>query len=326
MSRKRTNAKSGKRSAKTQSKPKPQQNLPLPRPPPLRRQTASAIPLVCGLTDPFCDHSIGAKYFDSNGAKSLAYPQRTTFAIATDAAGQGSVLILPNYNNEWNYNPSSIVLPNVGFGLAGTASTLIANTANYRVVSWGMRIHNVATPLNSSGMVYVRGFSSQLGGSYINVNAVGYNCDVIANIPLQDCHDVAIIGKKANNTSAFYTAPSMTCHAGSTPSDWAGPGWDAYTITVVGGPVSSTPLVVELIKNFEIVIDDFDATAQLMTPAPRDNPTVARASEIVTSTAKSVFIEGAAAASSYVKRLATSAIASYFGGPAAGRATAMLVD
>lgn len=311
----------------TRPKPAPRANnnvrpLPMVRTPTHSNVTSQ----VCSLTDPFCEHARGGRYPDSNGARSLAYPVRRMFSVTTTAGGIASYLITPNYLNNWE-SPASAFVGNVAtFGNAYVAQPVITAATNVRLVSWGLRIKHITTPLTASGMVYVRGYSSQTGSTYLNVDTTSMNADVIANIPLQDCGDVAIIGKRANTTSQFYIPPATTLpSAAAGITLYNGCGWDSYVVSIVGGPASTACLSVELVLNFEIVIDDSDTTAQLMQAPPPANALVNKAAAIVTSTAESVFLNGVAAAGTYVKRLAVTALAGYFGGPGAAR-VAMLVD
>lgn len=295
-------------------------------PPVLRQPRPNHTSQVCSITDPFCEHARSGRYPDSNGARSLSYPVRRMFSIATGATGVASYLIAPNYLNNWEA-PASGIAGNVAtFGNPYAAASVIAAATNVRLVSWGLRIKHVTTPLTASGMVYVRGYASQSGTSYLGVDMTTMNADVIANIPLQDCADVAIIGKRANTTSQFYASPASTLPSGAAGITlYNGMGWDSYVISVIGGPASTSCLVVELIQNWEIVIDDNDTSAQLMLAPPPANALVTKAAAVVTSTAETVFLRGVSAASTYVKRLATTALLGYFGGPPAAR-MAMLVD
>lgn len=272
---------------------------------------------VCGLTDPFCDHAKGARYFDSNGTHSLAYPQKRMIPLATNANGELGLLLVPNYNNQW-YTFGVTAAGNTAYAGVMTAAPVLGNALNYRIVSWGFTIKHVTTPLTASGLISIRGFGSQVGSSYANVDGQTLNADVVSDIPLQDCKNVAVIGRKANNTSAFYTAPNTTIVTGGFVTDYVGCGWDVYQIYVTGAPASTTIAYLEVTMNFEIILDDFTGMAQLMTPPPPSSLILQTASNAVTSTAKSVFETGVAAASNYIKRSAATALASYFGGPAAG--------
>lgn len=278
---------------------------------------------VCGLTDPFCAHAKGARYYDSNGTNSLAYPQRRMFPLATDANGALCLLILPNYTNEWQLFGVA-TSGNCAYAGTMTPGPVLDNVKNYRIVSWGFTIKHVTTPLTASGLVSIRGFGSQSGASYSDVAGQTLNADVISDIPLQDCKDVAVIGKRANTTSRFYTTPVSTAASGAYVSTYNGPGWDVYQVYVSGAPASTTIAYLELTMNFEVVLDDYTSMSQLMTPPPPANALYDAASAAVTSTASSVFTSGINSASTYIKRAAASALATYFGGPTAGRLALMV--
>lgn len=281
---------------------------------------------VCSLTDPFCEHARAGKYFDINGGRSLSYPVRTMITLSTNASGEAALMFLPNYSCAWQQTPSVLATGLATFGNVSATSGLVADVANYRLVSWGFKFMHMTTPLTASGMVAVRGFSAQNGASYQQVQCLTMNADVIANIALQDCKEVAVVGKRANTTSTFYANPATTYAVGALPATYVGNGWDAYTICIQGGPASTNCLTVELFQNFEIVIDDNNATAQLMTLPPTSNDLITKASAIITSSAKSVFERGVDYASTHLKSMALKTLASMVGGPAAGRAAALMVD
>lgn len=278
---------------------------------------------VCGLTDPFCPHARGARYYDANGTHSLAYPQRRMFPLATDSSGNLCFLLLPNYHNHFSHF-GVVTAGNCVYSGTMTAAPVLGSVANYRIVTWGFTIKHVTTPLSASGLISIRGFGASSGVSYEHIDGQTMNADVRTDVPLQDCKNLAVIGKKANNTSSFYANPNTTAVTGSTIANYVSPGWDGYQVYVTGAPASTTIAYVELFINFEIVLDDYTGMAQLMTPPPHASPILQAASSAVTSTAESVFVSGINAASSYIKRSATTALASYFGGPAAGRAALLL--
>lgn len=297
-------------------------------PPKLTRQPRAAthVPLVCSLTDPFCEHARQGRYPDANGVRSLSYPLRTMYTITTSASGQAAYLLTPNFLNGWSLPSSGGTFPNLTFGNAFGARPVITAATNVRLVSWGFKINHVSTPLSSSGMVMIRGLASQVGASMVTIDVSTMNADVIANIPLQDCSEVAIVGKRANTNSQFYTSPAGILPAGAGGvSVYSGFGWDSYVIALSGGPASAGALAVEIFENWEIVIDDSDATAQLMIKPPTANNVATKAAAVVTSTAETVFLRGVGMASAYFKRAAITALGGLFAGPGGARA-AMLLD
>jgi len=304
----------------------------LPPPPALVRSTrvpraASWVPAVCGLTDPFCEHARYARYPDANGTRSLSYPLRKMFTITTGANGTAAYLIAPNFWNNWENPSSGGTFPNVTFGNAYAARGVLSATSSVRLVSWGFRINHVTTPLNASGIVMVRGFAVSTGTQMLNVDVSTMNADVIANIPLQDCGDVAFVGKRSNTTSQFYTSPSSILASGAAGITlYNGFGYDLYTIAISGGPASAGALSVEVFENWEITIDDADAAAQLMIKPPPSNSVATQAAAIVSSQAETVFLHGVHAASAFLKKQAIKAIGGVLGGPLTASALALAVD
>lgn len=331
MSPKASIAKVRSRSAKPRAKQPPQTQQPkliVSPPPKLTRQPRAAthVPLVCSLTDPFCEHARQGRYPDANGVRSLSYPLRTMFTITTSAAGQSAYLLTPNYLNAWALPSSTGTFPNLTFGNAFVPRAVITAATNVRLVSWGFKINHISTPLSSSGVVMIRGLASQSGSTLLNIDVSTMNADVIANIPLQDCSEVAVVGKRANTNSQFYTSPSGILSSGAAGVTlYSGFGWDAYVISISGGPASAGALNVEIFENWEIVIDDSDASAQLMIKPPTANSVATKAAAVVTSTAETVFLRGVGMASAYLKRAAITALGGLFAGPGGARA-AMLLD
>lgn len=317
---------------KTKKTKKPHVVARLPPPPALVRSTrvpraASWVPQVCGLTDPFCEHARYARYPDANGTRSLSYPLRKMFTITTGGTGNNAYLIVPNFWNNWENPSSGGTFPNVTFGNAYTARGVLSATSNVRLTSWGFRINHVTTPLNASGLVMVRGFAVSNGTPLLNVDVSTMNADVVANIPLQDCADVAFVGKRSNTTSQFYTAPSSILASGAAGVTlYNGIGYDAYTIAITGGPASAGAVSVEIYENWEITIDDADAAAQLMIKPPPANSVATQAAAIVSSQAETVFLHGVNAASAFLRKAAIKAIGGVLGGPLTASALALTVD
>lgn len=248
------------------------------------------------------------------------------FTISTNAGGQAAYLLTPNFLNGWALPNSAGAFPTLTFGNAFAARSVITAATNVRLVSWGFKINHISTPLSSSGVVMIRGLASQVGASMTTIDVSTMNADVIANVPLQDCREVAIVGKRANTNSQFYTSPSGILSSGAAGvSLYSGFGWDSYVIAINGGPASAGALNVEIFENWEIVIDDSDATAQLMIKPPTANNVATKAAAVVTSTAETVFLHGVGMASAYLKRAAITALGGLFAGPGGARA-AMLLD
>lgn len=292
-----------------------------PNPPP-----AHHVNSICSLNDPFCDHAIGAKYFDSTASRSLAHKVQQYYYITTNASGSAANLILPNYINLWPQVPSTITGTNCDYASPATPNQPIGGEiGQYRIVSFGLRLKCIAAPLYASGIVNIRYLSSQSGASYASVDGTTNRFDTQLNIPLQDCKDVVLLGRRCNATSTFYTAPTTTLASGAFPQTWVGNGWDTIHIFVSGAPVSSNVLAVEFMVHYESVPDDSNAIGALMTPAKVANPLITEASQAISSTAKSIFTAGIGAASNYVKKAAIAAIAMRLGGPGAARA-AIMVD
>jgi hypothetical protein len=235
-------------------------------------------------------------------------------------------LFIPNFKYNLNNTASSLAGDNASFG-ALTSATRLSGVKNYRIVSYGMKVKRVCAPLSSSGTVYIRGLSSITGAGLENQNMTSYYTDFHEDLALQDCKEVAVIGRRIGAEASFFHDIDVTTPT-TALADWVSPGWGPITISVVGGPPSVGTLNIEYFVNMEVTFSDSESLGLLMTPSPVFDPRVVDSANKIASEAKSVFLNGAREAGSFVVRKATQALlsvaAARFGGPAAGARVLML--
>jgi hypothetical protein len=275
---------------------------------------------VCGLNDPFCPAANGAKQPDNSGIRSLSYPIHQRYSITTDANGDGGILFVPQYF----YNPALVGTFTGTSGVFGpfVAGTRLSGVTAYRIVSWGVKVKRVCAPLTSSGTVYIRGYADKDGANMVTTDTAAYNSDFSSDAALQDCREIAVIGRRTDETSMLFR-PIYDSTPTTNLVDWESPGWGPISISVNGGPVSVAVLNVEFFMNMELTFSDAETLGLLMTPSPPYNDILVDAAKKVSSEAKSVFLEGAREAGAYVvnkaaKALAT-ALAMKMGGPRAAQ-------
>jgi hypothetical protein len=237
------------------------------------------------------------------------------------------VLFLPNYF----YNidtPAATFTGNVAnFSNALTTANRLTGCSQYRITSYGIRVRHISAPLYASGMVHVRGFSDKVGSGLTAVDMAGYNCDFSEDVPLQEAREIAVIGRRTDIKAA-----SFQTLAGTTPSaaisTWDGPGWGAITVSVIGGPASTSVLQYEIFLNMEVTFLDNESLSLLTTPPPHASSLLTDATNTLYSEGKSVFLQGAKQAGAWVVNSAAKALAASLamrvGGPAAARAAIML--
>lgn len=277
---------------------------------------------VCALTDPFCSHAIGVKYPDASSLRSLPWALHSRTTITALATGNGSMMVVPNYINA----PFVFGLTAVGgvatYGtLADATVNRIAGVNAYRLVSWGMRLKNLVPPLTSGGMVHIRCLTNREGFNLATVDQVSYSRSESMDIPLQQCRDVHVVGVRTDQRPADWYPPAFN-PVGVGINSWLASGFSPVTVYVSGVTPSVAILDVELFFHYELQFDDTSDLGLLATPAPVANPLLTAAASAASSTAKSLFNQGAEAVGAYLERRAAAAIGGLLGGPA-GSAVAM---
>jgi hypothetical protein len=172
----------------------------------------------------------------------------------------------------------------------------------------GFIVRNTATPLTSSGLVRIRGFSTLTGGTLGTIDTGTWLSDFSDDTPLQDTHGTVCFLRRTSAVSGEFVLPNTTSVAGANISTWASPGWGPVMVSVIGGPVSSTCLYLELMINYELTFNDNDSMQLACTPAAPDNNVVTAAASIVQSSVASVVVAGVQAAANAVERRAKSAL------------------
>lgn len=287
----------------------------------MRRLIAS----VCGLTDPFCVHAIGAKYPDASSLRSLPWTLHGRTQLASNAAGNGALLFLPNYINAPFLAATAIALPpTASFGnFSDATANRVASVNAFRLVSWGMRLKNVVAPLAAGGMVHVRSLTNREGFGLGQVDMTTYSRSESLDIPLQDCRDVHIVGSRTDQRPADWYPAGLT-GAGVIVTNWQSPGFNPVSVYVTGVPATAGILDIEFIYHYELQFDDTSDLGLLATPAPIANPLLASAASAAQSAAKHFFNQSASAVASFLERRAATAIGTLLGGPVGGATAGML--
>jgi len=171
----------------------------------------------------------------------------------------------------------------------------------------GMIIRSIVAPLSASGMVRIRGFGVRDTGIFASVRLDTYYCDFYEDVPLFNCKEVAVVFRRLDQTAKNWVNPGPS---GLAPTAAANnqllPGFGAVMIAVDGGPASLASLDVEYFSNWEIIIDDSDATAQLATRPPPYSPHADAVVAEVSSAMQTVYLEGKKAVEKEIKNLGVS--------------------
>jgi hypothetical protein len=229
--------------------------------------------VLCGLTNPFCQAARGSKYPDISAVNSLAYTSHFSITQSTDATGGSASLYFPSF-----YFPFATGTQAGGIATYVTASAAGAGLSpvSTRMVSMGLRLRNIVSPLNSSGMVNIRAFSSPDGTSLTTIAIPSYLCDFFADVPLSAInnsgHTDVIFRKTDMDSQRFLTSVEQFKTSGVV--DYISPGWVVVQIGITGGPVSAQCLTVEVFQHSELTFLDNDALQLLATPSPAAHPMI----------------------------------------------------
>lgn len=278
---------------------------------------------VCGITDPFCRHAIGAKYPDFSPIRTIPYSYRgmTTMTSASDGAQ------LWMWHPSFSYQPftqvearsGSTAISWINFGTFAP----IAGITQYRIVSSGFTLKRICAPLTTSGTLSIRSWPSAEGSSLTVVDGLSYSASTTVDIPIQDCKEVAFITNHSTRRPEHLVDESSDEPSVGLFRD---NGFCPATVFISGAPISTAIFSIQIVIHYEIVLEDSSNLAQLATLPPPANEALTSAAAKVTSSAKSIFSNGVKAASDYVVKKAGVAVASYFGGPIGAMSAAITVD
>lgn len=285
-----------------------------------------ATEVVCGLNDPFCEHARGARYMDVGHVRSLAVPFHSRTTISTDGSGKGATLFLPNYVNDPFVPAASWTGSTYSPGYFTARGNLPCFAS--RLVTMGLVLRNTAAPMYASGIVRIRVFAVPNGSGFFYLNPESYNCADYFDIPLQDLKEFAVRFNRTDETSKLFKISTTYAAAGASAIDWVSPAFTAVSVSIHGGPASTSPIDVEIFENWECTFSDSDGMAQLALPPIPKSPLLDQATDLVSSKAKSLFKEGMKSAGKWILDSASKALSTAFSVrfPAAGAALGMIKD
>ena len=282
---------------------------------------------ICGITDPFCSHALGAKLPDNSNIRTFAFPVHTNHYLTTDANGNGAMLVLPSINYESCLTaPFSIVGTEVTFTNARPSPSQSPQTGTqyYRMVSCGYKISSIVAPLVASGLVQVRNWPQDDGSFLIPYDGSSYLASESRNIPLSETRDFCVIMPRSAKPVATFYSTAEEVATGSLIGDWTSRGWTPSTVLVTGAPASTTVLHIEWFCNIEITMQDSSPLAIAATMPPPYNPTVTASAQYITSLQDTAMTAGTAVVGTAIRALAVKAVAavSNWVAPGSGAITA----
>lgn len=334
MPKKRVRSKKG-----SQAPQKPAQTAPSAAP---KRKTraraaigasqADMIHKICGLNDPFCDHSMTAKYFDMGKQRTLSYPFRQTDSYQVNASGTQSWLFLPNYWNRWWYIAGSITAGVASFSGAAVPIGLLAGVASYRITSAGLKLTVISNANTTAGMLRIRSFGMKDSTRFGSINIGTRNCAESMDIALVPGAETAVAFKRIDDSAKNLFTPDSTLVSGSASIlNWQSPGWGAILVSIEGAPASSVCLDIEQYFNYELVFDDGEGLQMIASPTPSNVPRLNDAVSLVSSETKA-FVKGGV--QEFGRQIINRAIQATVGGlvgmvtknPSAARSAALAID
>jgi hypothetical protein len=131
-------------------------------------------------------------------------------------------------------------------------------------------------------MTYLRTWNAKTGAELDGFNPASYSASQYLNIPLVDCHDVAVILPHTSQMpQLFYDIAEINTTALKDGMNVAG--FAPASVIVVGAPASTPLFVIEYVAHVEYSFDDSSALGLAATPAPRGNSFLTDVAAEVTS-------------------------------------------
>lgn len=277
------------------------------------------VSMVCGVTDPFCPHSSGAKYPDNSSARTLTYTRRGLMKLDTSG---GSILGTqawywhPQFYNEPIAPASLISAAGVVTGWSPFPSVApIAGVTAYRIVSSGFTLKNISNLMTTDGLISLRSWAKPDGAEFAIVDTTSFSASAAYDVPLLDCKDVATITQRSTRLpQAFVDTDDDRGVVTNTTDNGFLP------VTILLSAASTNKVYMSWVINYELVFDDSSGLAQLATNPPLNNPLITQAAAAVTSSVGTIFSRSASAIGDVIVRKAAQAVAGLLGGPPAAAA------
>lgn len=247
---------------------------------------------VCGLTDPFCEHALGAKGFTVSPQQTLAFQARQVFQIATGAGTYAGFMFNGGAYQEMvrTFSPGT---PTVTGGSTGNIVPAVVSSAvsaygsdAWRINSVGVRWWDVGAATDVGGHV----IASVLSDPY---SYVGVNWTMSAPIPgsqfqITDRRDggAVILYPVDERADQFHHLQTATAYAAQDAADQFPLFQGLYL--AASGDASKVIINVEIVINFEIIVNPGLAVGLASTPH-FSNPYVNKLVEYVRNQGKTFY-------------------------------------
>lgn len=260
---------------------------------------------LVGLIDPFSDESARAKYPDAGAGSTLCQKSLASFTGTTNANGAYAFSVDANFSFPVTY-ASTIASTTVTWTATkyvDWSTTLLAtNAVIARPTSIGVRIVNTLSATDSSGYIVIaKGGPAVLGGTttFDPLNFVTYDV-----YPFTHGGEWTVTLKPTSSWAYTMISPSTYVTNTSPPLS----GWEVCYIGLFGSKASSTPMLVEIVSNFEYAPKEDSAIASLASPQPVLNIPMQTAVNQVMSDHSGHHVGGLSGHKAKVKQLAKKAL------------------
>lgn len=264
--------------------------------------------VLCGLTDPFCDHAKGAKVPDIGAAKTFTEQVRYMAVLSSDNLGQLGAQICaksdkPILSNQLTApgDPAITTYAN-GYHPVSIASLIKSSGDVFRVVTYGVKAVSMLSATDSKGSVITAQGRAASPGA-----AVDFNPDVYTEFethavgPSSEWHSIG----KPNGSESTDMQDVVSYTQGSI---WGVPGWNTIFFLGMGLPPSTACLQVEVTINYEYTFATSTGMQKLQSDQPVFNPSMLSARNEVMLSANHVIKGGKEAASRHFKAEAKKAL------------------
>jgi hypothetical protein len=280
---------------------------------------------ICGIVDPFCPHAKGARWPDGNSDSTMTYQVRALVTMTTKTQNGGTLYFFTPSMPYFYLPAASVTVPTYtlasAYVTAGSVPFSIYSST-YRVVTAGIIIRNVLPALTAAGILVVTRMAKMPNVGNTMEEGLMYGAQ-ITSYPIVAGMEVPVAFHPVGIDSRDFKINNTT----TTIND----GWDVIKVEVIGAPVGTLTLSVEVVVNVEFTLaTGYSDLAQLAgNPANMSAPAQSIANK-VSKAASTIAFDSLKSFGSQVASMAATALGTrvggLFGGAIANRSTKALTD
>lgn len=223
---------------------------------------------ACTLSNPFCPEADQARWPDGATSRSVCYNLRSQQNVDTGSTGLGCTIVLGDLSYPFNF-PTAMTGSSVTANATNVASgvTFPTGIVRYRLTSWGVKVDCVSPPMTTQGKVHVRLYSPMTGSTLGTFSPTTYSADNWLDVTMASLIEkpLFIFPSPLGIEAREFRDPSAIT---ATLANWQNPGWQVVTVSIIGGPVSTTPVTLTLFAHYEVIFADGDPSTTFATPPP----------------------------------------------------------